>query len=398
MEGSPLTLFARDATGKRCNPNRGRACRVSMTPTRCALRTPASLSLLLALASSGATAVQTPAPASVVVRLGGYEGPAAEVFSRVEALEIDVAAGLLYVLDGGAHELRAFGLDGVHRWSFGAEGDGPGEFRYPVGLARRESGSIWVIDPEAQRATVVDAAGRLSATRTLPSGIALSPWPGRFDAAGRLYSYREADATAYGIEMVRYGEDLRPDIVLSPPPAPRDEEFYEGRDKRGSHLRARVPFTPRVVWRLDSAGRFVWGWTGDPRIFVSEGSRPRELASFDATAPPVTRADRETALESLARFEELGGRVDAARIPDRMPAFHTFVLGEDDGVWVVPTAQPEESATRILRLETSGSPGRAVDLPFRLAAVPIPVVRRNYLLGLARDDLGIEEVFLVRLP
>jgi hypothetical protein len=342
-------------------------------------------------------AAQVVDTATLVARVGSIEGSGPAVFSGIEALELDAAAGF-FVLDGPSYEVRAFDMSGAHRWSFGRQGEGPGEFEYPVGLAFSDQGALWVIDPELQRATVLDGSGTLVETHHVPGGITLSPWPGRFDRNGRLYSYTESGTSEYGLDMVRYGPDLVAEATLSPPTPPEAEEFFEGRTPRGSQMRARVPFTPRLLWRLDSAGRFVWVWTAVPRIMRSEGGRrSEELGRFDVDAQPVTRDARAAALESLSRFEELGGRVDRGRIPDTRPVIRTFVLDDRDRVWVVPSVGSGEEGTTILLVGASGE-SRAVKLPFHLASFPTPIIRGSLLIGVERDDFGVEYVMLARLP
>lgn len=70
---------------------------------------------------------------AVVTTIGAADSPAVEVFEYIADVALD-AAGDLYVLDGFAHEVRRFGLDGTFRRRFGREGDGPIEFRNPVAI------------------------------------------------------------------------------------------------------------------------------------------------------------------------------------------------------------------------------------------------------------------------
>jgi len=78
--------------------------------------------------------------------LGGTdEGPAA--FFRVDrgALSTD-SRGRLYVLDQGNREVRVFTSGGAHVRTFGSEGAGPGELRFPFSLAVGPDGSAGVVD------------------------------------------------------------------------------------------------------------------------------------------------------------------------------------------------------------------------------------------------------------
>lgn len=55
-------------------------------------------------------------------------------------------AGRTYVLDRAERMVRRFGRDGRHEMSFGRQGDGPGEMRFP-GQLLQQGDSIAVVDP-----------------------------------------------------------------------------------------------------------------------------------------------------------------------------------------------------------------------------------------------------------
>jgi hypothetical protein len=68
------------------------------------------------------------------VAIGGDLEDPNTLFYR--ALHVAVnAAGRLFVLDAGNHRIQAFNADGSFAMSLGREGQGPGEFRSPAGIA-----------------------------------------------------------------------------------------------------------------------------------------------------------------------------------------------------------------------------------------------------------------------
>lgn len=350
----------------------------------------------------GITAVaafaQTPDTVSATItgRIGSEAGPAS--FGRVEAVELG-RDGTVFVLDGIAHQLRAFGPDGSHRWSVGREGEGPGEFLAPVGLTIHASGDIWVIDPEVQRATVVGPSGKVLATHHLPAGMALSPWPGRFDGRGRLYSYAPDPVDSYEFRIIRYDGSLRPTATLTPPNDRSLDEFHEGRTARGSHMRTRVPFTPRLIWRLDSGGSFVWART-DAIRFLRRGADGEdiELSALQSGRLRVTSADLEAALDRLRRFEERGGTVDRARIPRTKPPLQTFVLDDRDRIWSVSASGSDADHRVVEVFEPDGDHVATVRLPFAIASFPVPVIYGDRIVGVERDRYGIERVVVAEVP
>ena len=335
--------------------------------------------------------------ASLEARIGAADGVGPAAFGRVEAVELG-PDGAVFVLDGLAHELRAFSASGSHSWTVGREGEGPGEFLAPFGLTVDPNGALLVFDPENQRATTVTRMGEVLDTRHVPGGIALSPWPGRFDLYGNLYSYRPDPTEGYAFEIVRFDERARPTARMLPP-REGAAEFFEGRTERGSHMRARVPFTPRLVWRIDSRGRFVWASTDAVRYWRRDADGGDvELLSLEISRPPVTSQDLTAALEGLRRFEQRGGSVERSRIPDRKPPLETFVLDERDRIWSFRASGARASQSLLDVFDTDGTHIALVVLPFRLASVPTPVVRGGRIVGVERDEFGVDEVVVATLP
>lgn len=332
--------------------------------------------------------------AGTVVRIGGAADDASG-FGRIEALEVDVE-GTVYVLDGIEHTLTAFSPSGSRRWTVGREGQGPGEFTNPVGLAWAPDGTLWVFDPESQRVTVVTRDGAVSDTHVLPAGISLSPWPGRFDVRGRFYSYLAPPDDSYDLRIAVYDQNLRQVAVLAPPAPPQSEQYFEGVTQRGSHLRTRVPFTARHVWRIDSRGGFVSAWTGEFR-FRGPSGLLHDHGEAPENGPPVSAREREAAREGLGRFVRLGGRVDEGRIPDRKPVLNTFVLDAEDRVWALLAHVDGADHSRFEVLGGDGRRWTTVRAPARIEAFPTPVVRAGWLVGVERDEFGRETVVRVRV-
>lgn len=78
---------------------------------------------------------------------------------RPTGLAYDAAAGLLYVVDTLANEIKAFDADGAVVRRFGARGSGPGEFNYPVAIAIGPRGRLYVTDSLNFRVQMFDSGG-----------------------------------------------------------------------------------------------------------------------------------------------------------------------------------------------------------------------------------------------
>ena len=66
----------------------------------------------------------------------------------------------VYIVDGGNHRIVVFDRDGEYRFSFGHEGDRPGQFRGPVGIDIGADGRIYVADTGNNRIQIFDIEGQ----------------------------------------------------------------------------------------------------------------------------------------------------------------------------------------------------------------------------------------------
>ena len=136
------------------------------------------------------------------------ETGAPEEFGRVNsaALGPDEA---VFVADGFNDEVRVFGLDGVHRRTFGRNGDGPGEFRSLYSVAWMGD-RLLTLDSSLGRIGAFSADGEWLGQQRVegsvsgdPAGIRLMPvGPDEFYRLGLL-----RDAT--GVESLFVGHDVR---------------------------------------------------------------------------------------------------------------------------------------------------------------------------------------------
>ena len=77
--------------------------------------------------------------------IGEMEGPEEYLFGSVRAIAVDDDHNV-YVLDGQARHVRVFDSAGTYVNTFGGGGEGPGEFRVPIGVAV-SNGRVLVRDP-----------------------------------------------------------------------------------------------------------------------------------------------------------------------------------------------------------------------------------------------------------
>lgn len=77
-----------------------------------------------------------------------------------EIVDVDVGPdGRIAVPEPAAAQVRVYGPDGTLRRLLGRRGDGPGEFRRPMGVAFGDGGRLWATDADAPRVTRFDTSG-----------------------------------------------------------------------------------------------------------------------------------------------------------------------------------------------------------------------------------------------
>jgi len=77
-----------------------------------------------------------------------------------------------FLLDGGNHEVVEFAPDGSLRNTFGREGSGPGEFRYPLRMTMHED-RLWISDVGNVRFSIFDTDGTYERDVRWPGGSRL---------------------------------------------------------------------------------------------------------------------------------------------------------------------------------------------------------------------------------
>jgi DNA-binding beta-propeller fold protein YncE len=103
-------------------------------------------------------------------------------FIRIGDIALDSARGRLYVSDSEAHLVRVYSLLGQALFSFGEEGDGDGQFRYPSGIFHdRYNDELLVSDQFGFRVQLYDTEG---VYRKCIGGSSASP--GSIFQGGRL--------------------------------------------------------------------------------------------------------------------------------------------------------------------------------------------------------------------
>jgi hypothetical protein len=318
------------------------------------------------------------------LRIGTIEGPEPDMFGSIAAVSAD-ERGNIYVLEDQAQEIRVFAPDGAYRRSIGSKGWGPGELIGAFGLVWDEHGRLWVADARNARYVVFDSRGTLQTEYRRPLSPVF-PFLGVFDEAGRLLDLT-ANAGRQQLDFVHVS--FTPD-----PPAFEQWPAVTHRDYFGPAPRSIVRARPRVTLSLDHRG-FVWfGTTGEYRIYqrTLQGDTVRII---EHSSQPVALSDSERAA-ILADLAEFPARIDPDLVPTYKPAFNRFVLDPGGYLFVNVPGTDEQVGRLIDVFDPEGRYLGRMTSPVILDWMVPPLITRDYLLGVARDEWDVSYVVRLR--
>ncbi len=335
------------------------------------------------------------------VRIGQVDGDGPDVFGSIGLLEID-EAGRFYVFERQAQELRVFDAEGNYVRTVGRKGSGPGEFSQVIGMDWAPDGTLWMVDPNNNRISVIDTAGTYVTSHRMLGGFVISPWPGGFDDRGRFYNYGvdPGASDGFGLVLVRYEENLEPADTIQVPRRTGEGNFFELRDQRGRmRIRAGVPFSAGVTWQFVRRTPYIWfALTGEYRIYqrTIDGDTVRVI-SRDFDPLPVTGEDIDSAIVGLEWFTRQGGKIDRSKFPDTKPAIRRFSVDDVGRLFVVPVTSTELRDRVLDVFDEEGRYLGRLDLPFRLNSYPRPIFRHGMIYGVTLDEFEVPFVVRARL-
>jgi hypothetical protein len=314
--------------------------------------------------------------------------------------------GHFVVADGDSRSLRFHASDGALLTAVGRAGGGPGEFQDISSLSRWPGDSLLAWDLQQRRLTVFDARGTmarsfaLSTTAEVPFGNV----QGAF-ADGSMLTIGfvagggpEPGRTRSQSPVHRFARDGSLDTVY--PFVTSGEAFFTLFENGGfsvtSALFARsttVHAGPSLLVEADNDAFTL-------RLRTPAGALQRIIRRV-GTTPSITPAMRQAVIEytlgtlaSDAARERNRPVYEAMPLPATTPAFGRVHVDRLDHVWV-EAYEPVPGATSAWWVfAPEGSLVARATMPQRLTPLEIGA---DYLLGVHRDELDVEEVVVARL-
>lgn len=360
---------------------------------------------------------------------GVSAGSEATTFGDIIGLAVD-DAGRVYVGDRHSNTVRAYGSDGEPLGLIGGEGQGPGEFRVPDGLAVGPRGRLYVA--EVDGLTVMDSRP----AEPLPT-TQVDQWrpvtylqvfrPLRVTCDGTVYyPHQEGDPEVY--LYLRYEPDgtVRDTVrVPSLEGLPGGTPYVRTGPGGGPMVFGvdHVPLAPIPSWDVTAGGRLMIGESRRYRLLVLSptGDTLRVVRRRIARRPIPETVRREstealrTRLDTLPvpvnEIQNLPQAVAEAELPMRYPAFLQVHAGLGGRAWVErpplpgrPEATPYDVFDRTgVYLGTVVVPGR-FDPGRGLTSGrmrPRPVFTDSAVYGVVVDSVtGVQKVarFSYQLP
>ncbi len=325
----------------------------------------------------------------------GDGGP--DEFGRVSSASLGPDEAV-FVADAGNREIRVFGLDGVHRRTFGREGEGPGEFSGLYSVAWTGD-RLLTLDPDLGRVAEFAADGEFLGQRQTQGG-----WSGtgiRLFPVGADETYNFAlVAGPDGLESAFVGHNSSGETgdtlrQLEQPPGPATAVIcrYEG----GVSL-FYVPFQAGMVQHPGPGGVMYTAMTSTYRIAVIRGESDT-LQVMERSLPAEPVSDEEWAAGNQEFEEFRRNRPDVSceprrpSRPDTKPLIGPIFVAPDGKLWV-----------QVIR--TAGNRWEVFEPEGRLlASVPfhdwnertVPAFGPDHMITIRLDSLDLDHVDVWRI-
>lgn len=315
-----------------------------------------------------------------------------------------LADGRLAVGVSGTHEVRVFSPEGALVARFGAEGDGPGEFRDVTLLGRFGTDTLVVFDASAQRIShLTPDQGYLGSTALTWSGQGYAVGRDLLDdgsvliGGGMSFSSSEGFPTGVIRPLSTFGWVQRDGVTERALGDFAAAGMFARASAQGFMARG-LPFTPVTGVTPGPGG--VWLGTGErwEVAFYDLGGALKRVVRTDAQARPVTPAMRAAYIEdevagasSENEARQIRDLLAEMPFPEAMPPYEILASDALGYLWVAAPLAPGETLRTWWVFDDRGHLVAQVATPPRTRVLE---VGEDYLLGLTLDDLGVETLTL----
>lgn len=327
-------------------------------------------------------------------------GPPYEFFRVRDATLLP--AGVIAVASAGSNDIRFFSSTGEFLYDVGGEGEGPGEFQWLESIQEYRGDSLVAFDQRLRRMTVFSPTQKVSRTITLLDLPVREVEPlddGTF-AARFFYASMDLYEGESGV-LVRVPNPIvrlssSGEVVDTIAMGAGYEEFIA---ERG----ATVPLFGKDSHFAVHNGQVYLGDADQMEFEVfSETGQLRRIVRVAGMEFGITPQDMEDERDGRLGPDPSPSRLDAFAelpVPETKPAYSSFLVDSEGCIWA------EEYRHNWLSLRSSRSRNWSVFGPngvwLGTVAFPAPFavyeIGSDYVLGLGRDEMGVEHVQMLTL-
>lgn len=314
--------------------------------------------------------------------------------TRVEGLDVD-SRGRIYLADPRQGGVRVLAPDGQPLRTIGRPGRGPGEFKYVRSVQILPGDSLLVYDVELYRLSVfAPDSGKIAYDRNLASTSTGTPpnWVEKLPGQRALFATHRKPYVAgaraaddhnrtQAVRLLEWDGRTRQDSVLVLP------VLQPLIVRNGGAVGATSnPFARPGLVRLGPDGKIYYGW-GDSIAIAIHSLDGQQVGGFSLpfAGPGVTNRDVDAATEDM---DKVFGRALRKSVPERWPAFRSFVVDDEGRIWLgllAPNGQP----TRWTAFSETGAPICSAALP---ANVDVRLIRGGKAYAVATDEADVPQI------
>lgn len=380
--------------------------------------------------SSGVQIVESTAPAwapdeawtvssEPVLHIGVIDGP--------EEYQFTIIAGVWQTSDGGfvvadrSGEIRAYDAGGTFRLKFGAQGEGPGEFRALSSAFPYPGDSIAAWDAAARRLSVFDRDGNLSrsvpfdfAPPSRPTGAGIimvtSGGPSAiFDNGDMIGSPSSAFSAEPGMVitqdayLIRYspqGDSLQtygpfvgrefsvpdPSALGRRPPSPYSRTFVSSPRRSGIYVGEGTSFEIKSLSLEGTLERVIRASHRDLTLTEAHREAFRELER-DQLARAVQGAPPGVQIPPPPSPQEIERILAEVEFPETIPPYNQFLVDSEENLWVREYKMQGTSGPEVWSVfAPEGYLLGTVETPERLQ---VRQIGPDFVLGIWTDELDV---------
>jgi hypothetical protein len=312
--------------------------------------------------------------------------------------------GRLAVASSGTYDVRVFDSEGALLARYGAEGDGPDEFRGAALVGRYGTDTLVVFDATLSRVSLIHPVDGFVGSapvewsgKGFPVGRGLLGDGSILIGGGMSFSSSEGFPTGVIRPLSTYGwigRDGTQGHVLGDYPA---AEMFARANEQGFMARG-LPFA-RVTSAAAAPGG-VWLGTAESWEISFHGTdgRLRRLVRTDRARRPVTEADRRAHVEAEVadattenEARQIRGLLEEMPGADVFPPYRSFLVDALGYLWVEDYLGANEDVPRWTVFDARGRAVARLETPGRTRVLEIGA---DYLLGRTLDELDVESLTL----